>query len=221
MSKIYSKRFKELEGQLSPYMAVSLGLQVAGLAETDQSVASDFLLNWSVKVKNLIASACGENSQHFKAFEKAEKRSMRCNNFSVLRRLAAVFLAAKEDFEGGYIKSIRSLVQAEVFDDELEQAAELLISGYKSAAAVIAGTVLESNLRSHCAALGIPLGKMDKMNADLAKAGVYNGIVQKRITALAALRNSAAHGKSDEFTDAEVRSMIDDVRRHIEQHLGP
>lgn len=219
MSKIFVKRFKDLEDQLSPYMALSFGLQVTGLAETKQSVAEDFLLNWSVKAKNIIANSCGEESQHFKAFEKAQRYTMGDSAFSVLRRLAAVFLAAKEDFEGGYVKSIKSLIQAEVFDDELEQAVELLNSGYKSPAAVVAGTVLESTLRSLCLAQSIEFGKMDKMNTDLAKAGVHNGLVQKRITAIAAVRNSAAHGKNNDFTDADVKSMIDDVRRYVEQHI--
>lgn len=219
MSRILIRRFKELEEQLAPYMALSFGLQVSGLAETKQSVAADFLLNWSVKAKNIIANSCGEDSQHFKAFEKAQKHTSLDNIFSVLRRLAAVFLAAKEDFEGGYVKSFKSLIQAEVFDDELEQATELLNSGYHSAAAVIAGTVLESTLRTQCLGQGIPLGKLDKMNADLAKAGIYNSLVQKRITAMAAVRNSAAHGKNSDFTSADVKSMIDDVRRYIEQHM--
>ena len=220
MSKILLKRYKELEDLLSPHMALSFGLQVAGLTDTKQSIAEDFLLNWSVKAKNIIANSCGENSQHFKEFEKAQKRTRYDNNFSVLRRLAAVFLAAKDDFEGGYVKTIRSLIQAEVFDDELEQATELLNSGYISAAAVISGTVLESTLRSLCLANGIQFGKMDKMNSDLAKAGVYNGLVQKKITAFAAVRNSAAHGKKDDFTNADVQSMIEGVKLYVEQYIA-
>ena len=219
MSKIFVKRFKELEDQLSPHMALSFGLKVAGLAETKQSIAADLLLNWSVKAKNIIAKSCGEDSQHFKAFEKAQKQKTDDSSFSVLKRLSAVFMAAKEDFEGGYVRSYKSLIQAEVFDDELEQATELLNSGYKTPAAVVAGTVLESTLRSLCLAHSIQFGKLDKMNAELTKVGVHNSLAQKRITALAAVRNSAAHGKNNEFTDADVKSMIDDVRRYVEQHI--
>jgi hypothetical protein len=68
----------------------------------------------------------------------------------------------------------------------------------KFAAAVIAGTVLETALRQLC---------LDRMNADLAKAGVYNSLMQKRITALAAIRNRAAHGKPNEFTRDDVSAM--------------
>jgi hypothetical protein len=75
--------------------------------------------------------------------------------------------------------------------------------------------VLETNLRNLCEMRGLTSGKLDKMNADLAKAGQYNSLVQKRITALAAIRNSAAHGKSTDFDDAAVQSMIEEVERLV------
>ena len=57
------------------------------------------------------------------------------------------------------------------------------------------------------------------MNADLAKAGKYNKLMQKRITALADIRNSAAHGKVDEFTKQNVVNMIDEVEQFLANHL--
>ena len=59
--------------------------------------------------------------------------------------------------------------------------------------------------------------KLDTMNADLAKAGVYNLLKQKQITALADLRNKAAHGLGG-FTSKDVESMIQDVRRFMEDY---
>ncbi|WP_446810322.1 hypothetical protein ACH50O_01650 [Methylomonas sp. 2BW1-5-20] len=58
------------------------------------------------------------------------------------------------------------------------------------------------------------------MNADLAKVGQYNSLVQKRITALAAIRNSAAHGNSAEFDDANVSSMIEEVEKLVADWLS-
>ena len=58
------------------------------------------------------------------------------------------------------------------------------------------------------------------MNADLAKAGQYNSLVQKRITALAAIRNSAAHGNSAEFDDRDVQSMIEEVEKLVADWLS-
>jgi len=95
-----------------------------------------------------------------------------------------------------------------VFDSELEQASALFQAGYKLPAAIVAGVVLETSLRELCDQEGLPHGKLDKMNADLAKEGKYNKLQQKRITALADIRNSAAHGKPQEFTDQDVLDMI-------------
>ena len=66
----------------------------------------------------------------------------------------------------------------------------------------------------------LDFGKLDKMNADLAKAGQYNTLVQKRITALAAIRNSAAHGDHKAFSKDEVASMIDEVERLVGNWLS-
>jgi hypothetical protein len=57
------------------------------------------------------------------------------------------------------------------------------------------------------------------MNADLAKAGAYNSLVQKRITTLADLRNKAAHGRFSEFSDKDVEQMILQVRSFMEDHF--
>jgi hypothetical protein len=61
---------------------------------------------------------------------------------------------------------------------------------------------------------------MDKMNADLARAGIFNRLVQKQLTARADIRNSAAHGRADQFTRDDVSRMIRDVRRFVTDRLS-
>ena len=107
-----------------------------------------------------------------------------------------------------------------MFESELEQAQELLDNGYKLSSAVIAGVVLETALRDLCEQESIPLGKLDKMNSDLAKKGKYNKLQQKRITALADIRNNAAHGKPEEFTSEDVSLMIRDVQGFLLNFLA-
>lgn len=58
------------------------------------------------------------------------------------------------------------------------------------------------------------------MNAELVKAGVYNRLTQKRITAIADLRNSAAHGKWDQFTQRDVEDAIRWIREFMEGHFA-
>lgn len=215
MIKHLKKRFDELLSQADAVAATKQTKQREGFSGTYEHVEPDLLLGWCVKARNLLASACGKESEHFKSFVEAEKPGPFEQNPVRLSRLRAVFLAAQEDFEGGYLSTVRNLVQAEVFSTELEQARELLAAGYRGPAAVICGVVLETNLRSLCEARSLGVGKLDKMNADLAKAGQYNSLVQKRITALAAIRNSAAHGKLADINDGDVQSMIEEVERLV------
>lgn len=214
MTEHLKKRFDELLSQAEAVAATKQRKHSEAYGSYEH-VEPDLLLGWCVKARNLLATACGRESEHFKSFVEAEKPGPFEENPVRLSRLRAVFLAAQEDFEGGYLSSVRNLVQAEVFSTELEQANELLTAGYRMPAAVICGVVLETNLRSLCEGRDLGVGKLDKMNADLAKAGQYNSLVQKRITALAAIRNSAAHGKLADFDDKDVRSMIEDVERLV------
>ncbi len=214
MTELLKKRFDELLSQADEVSATRQRKHSSYAGPYDH-VDSDLLLGWCVKARNLLVSACGRDSEHFNSFVEAEKPRPYEENPTRLSRLRAVFLAAKEDFEGGFLSSVRHLVQAEVFSTELEQARELLTAGYKVPAAVICGVVLETNLRSLCGAHDLAVGKLDKMNADLAKAGQYNSLVQKRITALAAIRNSAAHGNSSDFNEKDMQSMIEEVERLV------
>lgn len=215
MTALFAIRFNELEQQLEVVKGSSVEVYNPYIGSSFPQLSSSLLLNWTVKAESLIASICSKGSPYITAFEEAKKPSPIPNNYENALQLEAVFRAVKEDFEGGYLTTLRNLVQAEVFSSELEQASELLSAGYASAAAVIAGVVLETTVRNLCTDHGIAHGKLDKMNSDLAKAGVYNSIQQKRITALAGIRNSAAHGKPEEFTKADVKGMIEDVERFL------
>ena len=93
------------------------------------------------------------------------------------------------------------MIQAEVFDDFLDQAKHLLGNGYYAPAAVIAGSVLEDGLRKLCAQKGITLSakpKLDSMNAELAKSGAYNVLTQKKLPHLliCAIRLHMENGRS-------------------------
>ena len=179
-------------------------------------IDNEKVLTWKVKTKNLLVSTCGKDSQHYESFIEAEKIISYQTNLDAFKRMKSVFIAAMDDYKNGYLTSIKNLIQADVFDSELEQAQELLSNGYKLASAVIAGVVLETTLRDLCYQNNLDIGKLDKMNADLTKLGIYNKLQQKRITALADIRNSAAHGKPEDFSDDDVVMM----RRDIEQFLA-
>lgn len=219
MTALFKQRFLELEQQLTEVENSTITVRSPLTGDSEITIPSDLILNWRVKARSLIERACGEQSSHLAMYLEAEKMHSFDTYMNQLKRMKAVFLAAKEDFEGGYINSLRNLVQAEVFSNELEQAEELLGRGYATAAAVIAGVVLETALRDLCSINGIEHGSINKMNDDLAKTGAYNANQKKQITSLSAIRNSAAHGKPEEFTKDQVKGMIDDVQRLLVAHF--
>lgn len=217
--KIFKVRFQELSDQLKQIE----GSEIPKYSEyigSYQHIEEDLILNWEVKARSLISSVCGKDSEHYTSFIKAGKLQPYEKSPTRLRRLRAVFLAAREDFEGGYLNSIRNLVQAELAGDEIDQAKELFDSGYIAAAAVVAGVILETTLRSLSAKRSLPIGSMDRMNAELSKVGEYNALIQKRVTSLAAVRNSAAHGKSNEYTSEDVKHLISEVERFVAERLS-
>jgi hypothetical protein len=133
-----------------------------------------------------------------------------------------VLKALLADLDGGHLQNLRGLIRAEVFGDFIEQARHLLDEGYWQAAAVVAGSVLEDHLRKLCEkhpSITLPAKpKLDTMNAELAKAGEYDVLAQKRITYLADIRNKAAHGNWDKFTAKDSDDLIQTVLRFLTDH---
>jgi hypothetical protein len=126
-------------------------------------------------------------------------------------------VAVLGELKGGWVITARGLVAAELFADFLDMAGYLLSEGYKDAAAVMTGSVLEEHLRQLAAKNGVSVTsiksgtpvprKADAINADLAGKDVYGKLDQKSATAWLDLRNKAAHGKYSEFTIDQVRLM--------------
>ena len=217
MNKLLSKRFIDLESEM---IEVEKSKYHSSTRYSDgEYVKNELFLKWKIKTKSLIDKLCGQDSDYYKDFIKAEQPSSFTTNLDIFNKLQPIFFALKEDYENGYLTSFKTLIQAEIFESELEQATELLNSGYYIASAVIAGVVLENGLRELCDREKIDYGKLDKMNSDLVKSGVYNKLQQKRITALADIRNSAAHGKPEEFTKEDVSLMIRDIEQFLVNQL--
>jgi len=128
----------------------------------------------------------------------------------------------------GYLTSLKEIVHGELFGDFLNMADYLVQEGYKDAAAIIGGGVLESHLRQLCIKHGIGLeyatdsGTRPKLggqlNADLAREKVYKNLDQQNVTAWLALRNNAAHDKFEEYTKAQVSLMLQGVRDFISRY---
>lgn len=172
---------------------------------------------------NFLDKLFGKDNIHYISFEEFYKKfSNDDTNFRDLKFALTVIKSAKDDYENGYLFNTRTLIEAEIFDDLLEQAEELYKKGYYQASAIIAGCVLEDALRKLCDKNSItlqPKATIEPMNVELAKAGIYNKLWQKKITALADLRNKAAHNLGG-FKDTDVEDMLRDIRRFMGDYFS-
>jgi hypothetical protein len=92
----------------------------------DDPVDSETAYQWFTSVQNIIGRVFGVESQHFKNFTAQQGKGL---TSSPVRKAQGVLRAALEDYERGYLMDLRKLVEAEVFDDFLEQANMLLAAG--------------------------------------------------------------------------------------------
>jgi hypothetical protein len=74
-----------------------------------------------------------------------------------LMRVIGVLRSMSLDIKAGYLKSLEELIHGDVFADFLDMALHLLDSGYKDAAAVVAGSTLEAHLRQMAKVAGLDL----------------------------------------------------------------
>jgi len=181
-------------------------------------------LRWRTQATNLIERVCGRTSTHYEDIRSiADGDKTKLNSYYFVDCLG-ILEAASKDYADGFLVEIRFLVRAELLDDFLTQADALLKQGYHVPAASVAGAVLEDTLRKLCeknAILYDPTkSSLNVLNTELARAGIYDKLVQKRITAEADLRNSADHGQFANVKPKDVEDMLSWVRRFVEEHLN-
>ncbi len=145
---------------------------------------------------------------------------------SKLSSLMGVIKALRSDIAAGFLESVKELIHSELFSDFLDMADFLLSEGYKDAAAVMGGGVLESHLHQLCIKYEVDLEitlssgikkikKADQLNSELASKKAYDLLDQKGITAWLDLRNKAAHAKYEEYSADQVLLLLQSIRNFI------
>lgn len=148
-------------------MTVEKPSEFLGTIKVFKDNGDDLYVQWIVNSKNILKLAGGgEDSIHYESFLQLEKPQTFESKSSVLKRLVSILRACLDDLNNGFLISFKQIIQAEVFDSELEQATYFLNENYKIPAAVIAGVVLETAIKELCINNGIdiylPDGKREK-----------------------------------------------------------
>lgn len=112
---------------------------------------------------------------------------------------------------------IRTLVHAELLDDEIAAADYLNKNGFQRGAGAIAGVVLEGHLTAVCNRHSIALKRKDPTISDLNEALKSASVTElsqwRFIQHLGDIRNKCDHKKTTEPTATEVQELIDGVRK--------
>lgn len=147
----------------------------------------------------------GENYAGKKLFDDFAIITMRFNTqLSILRAVHTRFDSSLYD--------IRQLVQADLFDSELDVSRELLKSGFLRAAGAVAGVVIEKHLAqvaiNHAVTTRKTHPTISDFNDLLKGEGVLDVPGWRNIQRLGDLRNLCDHNKHREPTHDEVEELI-------------
>jgi hypothetical protein len=229
MSHIDNAIKKEINSIIDLGTKIVQQASVAGGTVEGENLA--MISSWVTRLGQLIRKLYGESSQHFDNYNRAISTDsfyiIHCNHYGHISQVQGIALTVKHDIENDLLGSIKQLLQADIFADFLEMGEHLLEEGYKDAAAVTIGAVLEDGLRKLCNENGIETTKpngspmtIEPLNVELARQSVYSKLVQKQVTSWAHIRNKAAHGEYEEYDKAQVQMMLLFVQSFAEQHLS-
>lgn len=170
---------------------------------------------WATSAQNLILAVFGDPSPHYRNFIKAYEV---CRGEGVqVRTLNALFLSAKDDFEGGYVFDVELRVSGEVFGDFIALARKSLDEGHKDVAAVLACAALEDALKRFADANGLAVGDktMQEVVNALKSSGLVAGAQKTLLDAMPKIRNLAMHADWHKIAEPDVSSVLGFVEQFL------
>jgi hypothetical protein len=127
------------------------------------------------------------------------------------RQQLAIVKASQARFQSALF-DIRQLVQADIFDSELEAAGELAKSKFFRSAGALAGVVLERHLAHVCAEHSIKVGRSNPGISDLNDALKQSGLTDipqwRQVQLLGDIRNLCDHAKPKEPTATQIEDLL-------------
>jgi hypothetical protein len=116
------------------------------------------------------------------------------------------------------LTDIGRTLRAEVLDNELSAARNLVTASHLRSAGVVAGVVLEGHLKKLIDDHGVTFRKVPQlgsMNDALKQAGVYDAVQWREIQYLTDVRNICGHRNQRDPQRSEVESLINGVDKII------
>lgn len=187
-----------------------------------------------VRTANLVNLVFG-NSERGREFAKdlKDNTSGKKGKLFILQYIVGTLHGLKFDYENGFLVDLERRILSIVSTDYMAQVEGLLDEGQSGQydhvpGAVLCGAVLEDALRRLCDRQSPPVptekpnGRPKALNAliqDLQKANAFNKLKAQQLRGWAQVRNSAAHGKFDEFNRDDVKLMVKGVKNFLADYL--
>ena len=122
-----------------------------------------------------------------------------------------ILLAVKKTFKSSLF-SLRTMLQADLFDDDISAAQNLNKNGFSRAAGAMCGVVIEKHLNEICDSHDIVINKnnptINDFNESLKANNIYEISSFRKIQYLADIRNKCDHKKDEEPSKQEVDDLI-------------
>jgi len=199
---------------------IEMGQRVLETPTSDRGwVDTGLAQQWRTSSLTFLSATLSSGHVHYREFEERCKWSQRHE----AKRGLAILKAVREDIAGGYLQKFEALVSAEVFSDFLDMAEHLLDNGYKDPTASLVGAVLENELRRMCRDNDIPVKDDDNigsLNQKLFQKPVYGKPQMRQISIWQAIRDSADHGKFEDYNAESVKNMLEGVRNFLASQLS-
>lgn len=134
------------------------------------------------------------------------------NAFIKFQRQFLILSSAKRVFLSSLF-SLKAMLQADLFDNDIEAANNLNKNGFHRAAGAMCGVVIERHLNDVCANHNLSLNKkeptINDFNDLLKGNNIYDISAFRKIQYLGDIRNKCDHNKQIEPTKEEVKELID------------
>lgn len=210
LNPIFIRRFEELS---KAFAVLQFHPNGGGMSGTN--VKTGDWMRWATSAQSLIRAAFGEDTPHYRNFLHSIKE---CRGYDdEIMALRGVFLAAKDDFDGGYVFNVDLRVSGEVFGDFVALAKQALSEGNKDVAAVLACAALEDALKRYAISsrLSVDGKTMQEVVNALKASGLVAGAQKSILDTMPKVRNAALHADWSKLSEPDVASVIGFVEQFL------
>ena len=173
--------------------------------------AEDFEKYYYQKGENCLKDCINYQSDYFDFLKDRAQEAM-----LLFENQLGIVKAAKRKFESSLFE-IKQLVQADLFNSELDAARELNKKGFTRGAGAVAGVVLEGHLSQVCENHKLKIIKKNPTINDFSQLLKDNDVADipawRFIQHLADLRNLCDHNKKREPKKEEIEELISGIEK--------